>query len=288
MKPGDRVKTIKRVADLMAPWDWTDIDLTLEQFGLPTSDSWDGNDRRGYVVQMVRNAQDGPLVDLLGFVSPDQETDLDLNSQPSPWLPGYFKLFGSHITADKEFVSQVKRQLGRWAVDLFVAHQDIKPSKQWVAEIELALDSCDALAAFLTAGFHESYWTDQEVGYATRRRVPIIPICMGAMPYGFMARNQGLRAEKLDPAELAEAIFMTLAANPLTAGRLAEAVTNYVADADSFARAIRGSELFPFIEQWDPTLLRRLEESIESNYEVTAAFKVPARIRDLIAKHRHS
>jgi hypothetical protein len=34
-------------------------------------------------------------------------------------------------------------------------------------EIETALESMDAFVALLTENFHESLWTDQEVGYST-------------------------------------------------------------------------------------------------------------------------
>jgi hypothetical protein len=74
------------------------------------------------------------------------------NPQALPWRPGFFRLVGSHITADKAVVAQVKRHLAQHGIDLLVAHHDIKPTSKWEAEIELALTTCDALAAFLTEG----------------------------------------------------------------------------------------------------------------------------------------
>jgi len=75
-------------------------------------------------------------------------------------------------------VAQIKRNLALRAVDLFVAHQDITPSKESIDELELALGSCDALAAFLTPGFRTSDWCDQEIGFAMRNRVLILPVCL--------------------------------------------------------------------------------------------------------------
>lgn len=284
MTPAARIKTIKRIGDLMGSWEWADIDLTLGQFGLPTSDRWQGNGQRQYVIDMIEATNDAALQELLGYLANDEEEDFQTQER-LPWSSGYFRLFGSHLTADRDLMGQLKRQLGLWAVDLFVAHQDIKPTKEWVRELELALATCDGLMALLSPDFHASPWTDQEVGFAVSRRVLVVPVCVGVMPYGFMSRYQGLKADKMTPEQLAEAIFTALAQNSTTSGRIAEAVTSYVADADSFARANRGSDLFSYIDTWSPALLRRLEDSIESNTQVKGAFKVPDRIRRLVAKH---
>ena len=108
-----------------------------------------------------------------------------------PWSGSLFRLFGTHRAEDKDLVAQIKRNLALRAVDLFVAHQDITPSKEWIDELELALGSCDALAAFLTPGFRTSDWCDQEIGFAMRNRVLILPVCLGEAPYGFMSRYRG-------------------------------------------------------------------------------------------------
>ena len=50
----------------------------------------------------------------------------------------------------------------------------------------------DALVALLTENFHDSNWTDQEVGVAIGRDVPVITIRMGTDPYGLMGKWQAL------------------------------------------------------------------------------------------------
>lgn len=56
-------------------------------------------------------------------------------------------------------MAQVKTALRDVAVDGFVAHEDIEPTSEWVTEIETALETCDALATFLTPTFHETHLT---------------------------------------------------------------------------------------------------------------------------------
>jgi hypothetical protein len=71
---------------------------------------------------------------------------------------------------------------------------DIHPTKEWQDEIESALSSMDGFVALLTDNFHESDWTDQEVGFALARGVPIVAVRLGRDPYGFIGRFQGLGA----------------------------------------------------------------------------------------------
>ena len=98
----------------------------------------------------------------------------------------------SHISKFKAETAELKKRLELFGVSCFVAHMDIKPSKEWQDEIELALASMDGFVALLTEKFHESAWTDQEVGFAFARRVPIIAVRLGMDPYGFIGKFQGL------------------------------------------------------------------------------------------------
>jgi hypothetical protein len=283
MTPGERVNTIQAIANALKDSQWTDIDLTLQEFGFSWSDTWNGNDRRAYVVEMVKGESDEKVEALHSFLTGGEPVAVE--QRKLPWNGPLLRLFGSHRAQDKDLIGQIKRHLALYAVDLFVAHQDITPSKEWIDELELALGSCDALAAFLTPDFRTSEWCDQEVGFAMRSRVLIVPVCLGEAPYGFMGRYQGLNAVKSNPAEIAESMFDILVSNPLTAGRMSEAIVTYTAEADSFARANQGSELLSRVTRLTPALLRRLEESIESNSQVRGAFKAPGRIRAIVAKH---
>jgi hypothetical protein len=57
----------------------------------------------------------------------------------------------------------------------------------------------DAFIALMTDNFHESDWTDQEVGYAFARGIPIVAVRLGRNPYGFIGKFQGL-ASRWDTA----------------------------------------------------------------------------------------
>lgn len=108
------------------------------------------------------------------------------------WKEGQFRVFLSHKSEVKKDTSSLKDQLALFGISAFVAHADINPTKAWQDEIENALASMDSFVALMTAGFHDSNWTDQEVGYAVVRGIPLIAVRLGMDPYGFIGKFQGL------------------------------------------------------------------------------------------------
>jgi hypothetical protein len=108
------------------------------------------------------------------------------------WSENSYRVFLSHKAEVKRETAQVKEGLAWFGFSCFVAHEDIHPTLAWQDEIENALATMDALVALMTENFHESDWTDQEVGYAYGRGVPIVAVRLGRNPYGFIGKFQGL------------------------------------------------------------------------------------------------
>jgi hypothetical protein len=108
------------------------------------------------------------------------------------WSDNGYRVFLSHKTEVKNETAKLQERLKLFGVSCFVAHNDIEPTTQWQDEIENALASMDSFVALLTDKFHDSNWTDQEVGYAFARGVPIVAVRLGRDPYGFIGKFQGL------------------------------------------------------------------------------------------------
>jgi hypothetical protein len=128
--------------------------------------------------------ESGLLIHTSKTVAPDQAKRI--------WGTQGFRLFLSHKTEVKREAATLKEGLKLFGVSAFVAHEDIHPTRAWQDEIENALHSMDGFVAIMTDGFHDSLWTDQEVGFALARGVPIIALRMGKDPYGFLGRFQAL------------------------------------------------------------------------------------------------
>jgi hypothetical protein len=106
-----------------------------------------------------------------------------------------FRLFLSHKSEVKKEAAQLQEDLKVFGVSAFVAYKDIRPTRAWRDEIENALQTMDAFVAVMTKDFHDSDWTDQEVGIALARGVPVIALRLGRDPYGFLGKFQALSTD---------------------------------------------------------------------------------------------
>jgi hypothetical protein len=128
-----------------------------------------------------------------------------------------FRLFISHISQHRDKATRLKWCLHSFAINAFVAHDDIHPTLEWQSEIERALGTMDAFLAMHTDGFSESCWTQQEIGYAVCRRVKIISLKMGNEdPAGFISKHQALSRQGRSAEAIAKQVDELLADDPAT------------------------------------------------------------------------
>ena len=168
-------------------------------------------------------------------------------AEPSSyWKVGYYKVFISHVSKYKESASNLKLLLEPYGISAFVAHEDIKPSKEWEVEIEKALFSMNALCAILTPDFCESSWCDQECGYAFGRNVLTIPIEKGQLPYGMFGKIQAIKSEGKNAQQIAERVFEAIVDNDKSRVDYTHTLMNMILNNKS-------EEL---INQWISVLLR--------------------------------
>lgn len=147
-----------------------------------------------YIASVYLDAEDDPSTDWRedsGLLVAKKKR-VTAETENRIWREGAFRVFLSHKTEVKKEVATLKEHLTPFGVSSFVAHEDIHPTQEWQNEIESALSSADAFIAVLTEKFHESLWTDQEVGYALARGIPIIALRLGRDPYGFIGKFQAL------------------------------------------------------------------------------------------------
>ncbi len=143
-----------------------------------------------------------------------------------------FKLFISHISAEKEKAKRLRDCLKPHGIAGFVAHEDILPTMEWQGEIERALHTMDAFLAMHTPGFSKSIWTQQEIGFAVGRSVKIISFKMGEDPTGFISKQQALSRQGRSAEEIAKEINAILSVDPLTKDRLQAAKSSMQSSAE--------------------------------------------------------
>lgn len=139
------------------------------------------------------------------------------NSQmivPTYWKNQYYRVFLSHLTANKVSAANLKEALLQYGISSFVAHEDITVAKPWQDELEKALNTMDALVAIFETGFKDSDWCCQEIGWALGRNVPVIPIARTMLPYGFVGAIQAIKPKvNSDARDVAREVVKALLSN---------------------------------------------------------------------------
>jgi hypothetical protein len=181
------------------------------------------------------------------------------------WGTKGFRVFLSHKSEVKTETGKLKEALGVFGISAFVAHADVKPTTEWQTEIENALASMHAFVALLTKDFHNSDWTDQEVGYALARHVPMIAVKLEMDPYGFIGKFQALSCGWDDAAGK---IAKLLIVRP----QMLEAFIEAVPDCASFDKGNALSQVFPHITTLTDSQANRIASAFNSNPQLQGSY----------------
>ena len=181
------------------------------------------------------------------------------------WGTDGYRVFLSHKAGVKETATTLKEGLRVFGVSAFVAHKDIRPTKEWQDEIEAALASMDAFVALMSKTFHDSDWTDQEVGYALCRGVPIIALRQGTDPYGFIGRFQALSCELPDAPQK---VVRLLIKHP----RMIDAYVAAAAQCEAFEGGNKLAEILPAITALDDGQVKRLMAAFNKNSQLRGSY----------------
>lgn len=237
MKISDRMALLDRVGrTLQQRYTFSEIDLVLQaarlsglQVSARQDSKWVYSKERLAGVgdsELIRFAKELDLPLDVGQTQPLSLADLELaqrfGERPDAWRDtDDLRLFISHISKHKHRAHRLKEALAPFGVAAFVAHDDIRPTRQWREEILKALNTMDAFVAVLTKGFAESVWCNQEVGFAIAARTKTISFKMEEDPPGFLGDAQALPWRKGKMAEdIASEIYDLLASDPSTNARL--------------------------------------------------------------------
>jgi hypothetical protein len=127
------------------------------------------------------------------------------------WKSGHLRLFISHKDEHKAAVKLIADGLEPLGVSGFVAHDSIEPLTTWQHEIQRGLDTMEVMLVCITHNFHSSIWTNQEVGFALGKGIPIIPLKLeGEDPAGFIGNIQAIRGDLNDPKAAVAEIYKVL------------------------------------------------------------------------------
>jgi hypothetical protein len=106
------------------------------------------------------------------------------------------KTFISYAKDCKNRAGKIQKELDQFGFNCFLAHENIPPQTKWSEKIQDALENCDLFMPLLTAGFLESYYCQQETGFAYCRGIEILPVLIPKAPMGMISHIQGIRFNK--------------------------------------------------------------------------------------------
>lgn len=190
---------------------------------------------------------------------------MDDNHLQRIWGEGTVRAFISHTHSIQAKAGVLQTALQKHGIASFVAHKDIEPTRVWEDELVRALQSMHVIVALLTEDFKTSDWTEQEVGAATGRDIPVFPVDMGLLPYGFMKRFQAI------PGSVGEAGGATKVANIVAAAinsndRLSPLMADaYIAKLQG-ARSYRQTDQLALEWSWTSKLTDKQVQSVLAAY----------------------
>lgn len=197
----------------------------------------------------------------------------ELTTAPTPreswpdrlWRTGTVRLFMSHLASEKAFVGAVREELLEVGVDGFVAHDAIEPSAAWQSEIEHALETSDAFVGLLHPGFGASNWTQQEVGWAVARRIPLLTVRLGEVPTAFVGKFQAPSGDPRSPWAVASTIAIWLSTLPDLGSPVVRGLMSAVRTAPSFKDAEAAALRVERMGRLSPALLDELGDAYLHN-----------------------
>ena len=200
------------------------------------------------------------------------------------WGPGPIRVFISHTNQFKNDAMSIKNALKVFGIASFVAHSDIEPSEEWQKEIVCALSSMNLFIALLTEGFNESYWTDQEVGFALARKVPILPVSREVLPYGFIEKIQALKWSRSSAEPVASKIMEMALKKDKLKSYAKSAFIEAMAGSGCWAETNKLSRILPYIESLTSDEADRLVNVYNSNSQVYEEWRIQDYILDELGR----
>lgn len=190
------------------------------------------------------------------------------------WGAGTLRIFISHRDSDKIEAKNIQTKLDKFNIASFVAHEDIKVTEEWAKEILRALMTMDICLCLITDDFFESKWTNQEVGFALGRNIPVIPLKTNSnTPDGFISILQaGKYNSKSCADDITTLLLNTKSIPSIVKDSVISSIIASLRNANSWEEAIKIAEFFQYIEKITETQAQGFINVFNSNSQIHASY----------------
>jgi len=195
------------------------------------------------------------------------------------------KIFISYAHQDRELAGNIKSILQyEYGFDVFLAHDEIRPTEEWEAVIISNLRTSNVLVGLLTENYNNSEWTDQESGFALCRKILVIPVKVGVNPYGFLKRYQALTFRTIESA--CKNIFNLIIDEEDLREDAMNGFIRVYSESESFDDA--GTKTYKLLEYDDylsPQQRNQILSIAVKNSQIYLGYRARRRIKRFIEKH---
>ena len=196
------------------------------------------------------------------------------------------KIFMSYSTENKSMVGELKSNLESLGFEVFIAHEDIEPSRQWQDVIVENIISSDVFIPVLTKIFKTSDWTDQETGIAFYNKKLIIPLHIEIVPYGFIGRYQDLKINIDHLDEAAIEILETIRNHkPDFNNRITSSVIERFEKSTSYREAAIQSRVIAHMKKLSHEEVNKISRAIISNDQIHGSWGAASNIRFFLSTY---
>lgn len=223
------------------------------------------------------------------IVQPSSEVKSDnarpIVSETTFWTPGYFRVFISHHSSEKERANKLKEALKPYGMSCFVAHEDIDVTASWHDELIKALDTMDCLIALLCEESRFSDWCDQEVGFGLGRNVLCIPLNDGINPYGFLGKYQAYVTKGKTTGQVVEVVRKAICYNEATNNKYQSCIIDLFLNSSTVEIAKERLDVLKLFSNLNVSLLSGIRSHFMDNSVLNSDKTIKKEVNQLLKKN---
>ncbi|MBI1939477.1 MAG: toll/interleukin-1 receptor domain-containing protein [Ignavibacteriales bacterium] len=191
------------------------------------------------------------------------------------------KIFLSYNSQDSDLAGSIKRNLGSYGLSVFLAHEDIEPTQDWIDRLLLELNKSVVFIPILTESFLKSKWTSQEIGIALANDIFIISLKVDIDPFGFLSRYQALKFRTKNLPLSCSHITNLIYSNKHLRKQFLDGLIDLFTKSDTFDEAKYRSSLLKEYDGYTKTQVSKILRASIDNDQIYNSFGARSRLVDL-------
>ncbi|MBA7529681.1 hypothetical protein ES705_21879 [subsurface metagenome] len=196
------------------------------------------------------------------------------------------RIFLSYSNMDKKLAGKIKSEFEKYYFTVFLAHDDISPSVEWIEKIIRELKRCHIFIPVLTNHFKNSDWTNQESGIAHILKKMIVPLKIHINPYGFISRFQAFSLKPKAIVDSCNKLVLTLAERPKVGNFIRDSLVRRFGDSNSYDDAASNAKALVRVKKYTRRQINQVIKHAVSNRQIHDSRRAMPIILDFFRKNK--